>query len=273
MLIYPAIDLLGGACVRLLRGSYDEVTEFSRDPLAVARRFVGAGAPALHVVDLDGARAGRPVSAELILRIRGEVGVPLQVGGGLRRDEDVALYLEAGIERAILGTRALEEPGWIGRMLERHGPERVAAAVDVRGESPLTHGWTVEADPDLGALLAALRALGVTTAVYTDSTRDGALAGPDLAGTRTVVEGGFRVIAAGGISSAEDILRLREIGVAGAVIGSALYRGTLTVDEAVEASRSPAAMRPAPPKGPGTSAGGARSTEPRAAVTRDGGPC
>jgi len=236
VVIYPAIDLLGGACVRLLRGSYEHVTEFSDDPLAMARGFEAAGAPALHVVDLDGAREGRPVHAELILRIRRAVDVSLQVGGGLRHERDVAAYLEAGIDRVILGTGAAEACAWTGSLVDRFGADRIAAAADVRDGKPLLRGWTARAGHTFSSLLASFRTVGVTTVVYTNTARDGALSGADLAGTRAVVESGFRVIAAGGIASTADVRALRDIGALGAVIGSALYSGKLSLADAMEAA-------------------------------------
>lgn len=236
MRIWPAVDLLDGRCVRLYRGRYDEVTEYSRDPAAVAEGFVDRGAGALHVVDLDGAREGRPVNLDAVLEIRRRIGVPMQVGGGLREDEDVRRYLEAGVDRLILGTGAVRDPGWLARLVESHGPEAVAAGVDVRDEAVLTDGWTEAASLDRDGLLDALDACGIRTVVYTDTTRDGTLTVPDVEGAREVVGRGFRTLVAGGVSRVEHVRRLREAGAAGAVIGSALYTGALALEDALRAA-------------------------------------
>lgn len=236
MRIWPAVDLLDGRCVRLYRGRYDEVTEYSRDPAAVAEGFVGRGAGALHVVDLDGAREGRPMSAATVLEIRRRVDVPLQVGGGLRKDEDVQRYLEAGVDRVIVGTGAVRDPEWIARLVDRHGPGAVAAGVDVRREKVLTEGWTREAGVDRDGLLDALDACGVRTVVYTDTTRDGTLTVPDVEGARSVVDRGFRTVVAGGICRPEHVREVREAGAVGAVIGSAIYTGDLELEDALRAA-------------------------------------
>lgn len=240
MRIWPAVDLLEGRCVRLYRGRYDEVTEYSRDPAAVAEGFVERGAEALHVVDLDGARDGRPVHRSTVLEIRRRVDVPLQVGGGLRDDGDVERYLEAGVDRVILGTGAVRDPDWLARLVERHGPEAVAAGVDVREDRVLTDGWTEAASLDREGLLDVLQARGVRTVVYTDTTRDGTLTVPDVTGAGEVVARGFHTLVAGGISRLEDVRRLREAGVDGAVIGSALYTGDLELEEVLRVAASPA---------------------------------
>ncbi len=239
MLIYPAIDLLDGHCVRLLRGSYTEVTEFSRDPVSVARGFVAAGAEALHVVDLDGAREGRPVNSEAILRIREACAVPLHVGGGLRRAADLALYLQAGVERVILGTTAATNPELLAAMVQKYGANSLLAAVDLRDGKVVVEGWQQETEKDIDAFLTALGSQGVTNVIYTDTTRDGALVGPDLVGAQRVISLGFRTIVAGGVSTLKDIRSLRSIGAAGSVVGSALYRSKMRLRDAIEAGAGP----------------------------------
>lgn len=236
MVIYPAIDILEGACVRLHRGDYDRVTEYSRDPVAVAGRFADAGAEALHVVDLDGAREGRPANRDIVLEIRRRTRLPLQVGGGVRSDEVVTRYLEAGIDRVILGTAAIRRPEWLGSLVERFGSDRIAASVDVRDGRVLVEGWRTSSATGPEAALEALAPRGVTTVVYTDTTRDGTLTGPDVAGARRFADGGFRTIVAGGIASTEQIALLRAAGVAGVIVGSALYEGALTLEEARSAA-------------------------------------
>ncbi len=237
MRVWPAIDLLDGRCVRLHQGRYDRVTEHGRDPTAVARRFVSGGARALHVVDLDGAREGEPRHRELVLRLRDELDVPMQVGGGLRSEAAAGRYLEAGVDRVILGTAAVRRPDRLGRLLERHGGRAVAVGVDVRDGRVVVEGWTEESALERDELLDRLEAMGVETVVYTDTTRDGTLTVPDLEGARTVIDRGFRTLVAGGVSRAEDVAALREAGAAGVVVGSALHTGALALDDALTAAR------------------------------------
>lgn len=238
MIVYPAVDLLRGACVRLYRGDYEQATEYSRDPAAVAEQFVREGADALHVVDLDGAREGSPENADLVLEVRNRIDVPLQVGGGLRRTEDVARYLDAGVDRVIIGTASAESPGWLRSLLDRFGPDRVAAGVDVKEDEVMVRGWLEGSGATVDEALAALREIGVETVVYTDVTRDGTLSRPDVEGARRVVEAGFRTLAAGSISSPEHLRDLRRAGAHGAVVGSALYEGEMTLAEARAAAGS-----------------------------------
>lgn len=240
MIVYPAVDVLRGACVRLYRGEYERATEYSRDPAAVAERFVRDGAEALHVVDLDGAREGRPENAGPILEARERTEVPMQVGGGLRRTEDVARYLGAGVDRVVIGTASAESPEWMASLLDRYGPERVAAGLDVKDGEVMVRGWLEGSGAGAEGALEALRELGVETVVYTDVTRDGTLSRPNVEGARRVVERGFRTVAAGGVSRPEHLRDLRDAGVRGAVVGSAFYEGEMTLPEALSAARGDA---------------------------------
>ena len=236
MRVWPAVDLLDGRCVRLYRGRYDEVTEYDRDPVAVARRFVADGARALHVVDLDGARDGEPRHVGTIRELRRALDVPMQVGGGLRSEAAVDRYLDGGIDRVILGTAAVRRPERVARMIRRHGPGAVAVGVDVRDGRVVVEGWTEESELARDEMLRRLGELGVETVVYTDTTRDGTLTVPDVAGAREVVDHGFRTLVAGGVSRVEDIAALREAGAAGVVVGSALYTGDLALADARRAA-------------------------------------
>jgi phosphoribosylformimino-5-aminoimidazole carboxamide ribotide isomerase len=236
MIVYPAIDLLDGACVRLYQGDYDAVTRFSDDPLQVAGAFAAQGAQALHVVDLEGARSGAPAHAELVMGIAAECGLPIQVGGGIRTPEQAASYLDGGVHRVLIGTAAVSDPGWLSDAVQRYGADRVAVALDVRDGEVVTEGWLSESGRTADSVTASLRALGVETLLYTDTRRDGTLTSVDSEGSRRLVEAGFQVIAAGGISSTADIRALRRVGAAGAVVGSALYRGRMTLPEAMEAA-------------------------------------
>lgn len=232
MLIWPAVDLLDGRCVRLYQGRYDEVTEFSRDPVEVAAAFAEEGARAIHVVDLDGAREGEPVNVDLVREIRRRVDLPMQVGGGLRDADQVARYLEDGVDRVILGTGAARRPDWVAGLVEEHGPDAIAAGVDVREGEVVVEGWTEGSGVSKEEVLDRLSEAGVETVVYTDTVRDGTLGRPDVDGAEEVISRGFRTLVAGGISRADDIEALREAGASGVVIGSALYHGTLSLPEA-----------------------------------------
>ena len=236
MIVYPAIDLLDGACVRLYQGDYDAVTRFSDDPLKVAGAFVAQGAQAIHVVDLEGARSGAPTHAELVLSIASESGLPVQVGGGIRTLEQASTYLEGGVYRVLIGTAAISDPAWLADAVRQYGVDRVAVALDVRDGEVVTEGWLSGSGRTADAVTASLRSLRIETLLYTDTRRDGTLTSVDAEGSRRLVEAGFRVIAAGGVSSTADIRALRQVGAAGAVIGSALYRGRMTLPEALEAA-------------------------------------
>jgi len=238
VIVYPAIDLLGGACVRLLRGDYGEVTRFSEDPLAVAGGFAAAGARWIHVVDLDGARDGAPVHAGLARAIALETGLPVQVGGGIRTLEDAAAYLDAGVRRVMLGTAAAREPELLSQAVLRWGPERVAAAVDVRDGRVVVEGWLSDAGLAPEMVLDRLRRSGIEVVLHTDTTRDGTLGSANVAAARALVGEGFRVIAAGGVASLDDVRELRASGAEGCVIGSALYRGALKLEEAIACAES-----------------------------------
>jgi len=236
MIVYPAIDLLDGACVRLHQGDFGAVTRFSDEPLQVAREFAAAGARALHVVDLDGARKGEAIHAGLVAEIAAATGLPVQVGGGIRTAERAAAYLDSGVHRILVGTAAIYAADWLPGAVSRYGADRVAAAVDVRDGEVLTEGWLAGSGVDVGAVGAVLRERGITTVLYTDTRRDGTLTSADAEGTRRLVDSGFSVIAAGGVTTVDDIRALRSVGAAGVVIGSALYRGRITLEQALEAA-------------------------------------
>lgn len=237
MNVWPAVDLLDGRCVRLYRGRFDEVTEFSRDPVAVAEAFADDGARHLHVVDLDGARDGSPANTGVVLEIRRRLDVRLQVGGGIRTDEAAARYLRAGVDRVIVGTAAVRRPEWLAELVARHGAGSVAAGVDVRDGEVVVEGWREGSGVARADLLEALADAGVETVVYTDTVRDGTLTRPDVEGAREVVEAGFRTLVAGGVSRTGDVAALRDAGVHGVVVGSALYHGEMSLGEARAAAR------------------------------------
>ena len=235
MRLFPAIDILGGSAVRLVKGDFDAKTVYDSDPLAAARGWTEAGARALHVVDLDGARAGRPLNLEQLRRIA-ELGVPVQYGGGLRSIAAVGDALAAGAARVILGTAAFSDPGLLRAALAAHGPERVLVSVEVRGGRLSIAGWTETSELSAEQVLERLQASGVRELVYTNVDRDGMLEGPDIEEVRTVarlVSGRF--VYSGGIGALCDLERLAALGqpaLAGVIVGKALYEGRFTVAEA-----------------------------------------
>jgi len=246
--LYPAIDILGGSAVRLVKGDFSAKTVYDSDPLAAARGFTEAGARLLHVVDLDGAKTGGPVNLEHLRRICGELGVSVQYGGGLRSSEAVSDALQAGAARVILGTAAFTDPDLLARALDAHGPERVLVSVDVRGGRVATAGWTESTALETAEVLERLHASGVRDLVYTNVDRDGMLEGPDLEEV-TLVAAAVRgsVVYSGGIgrlSDLEGLAGLRQASLEGVIVGKALYERRFTVAEALAALDPEPAGRP-----------------------------
>ena len=233
MIVYPAIDLRGGRCVRLLEGAFERETVYGDDPVAVARGFEAAGAGWLHVVDLDGARAGRPVQADLVAAICAAVRIPVQVGGGLRDAAAVDAALAAGATRAVLGTVAVQDPERAATIC-RARPGRVALGLDARDGRLRVAGWTEGAETTATAAAALAAELGAAAVIYTDIGRDGTERGPDLEGTRAVARAaGVPVIASGGIGALEHVRAVAALGVAGVIIGRALYTGAVGLADAL----------------------------------------
>jgi phosphoribosylformimino-5-aminoimidazole carboxamide ribotide isomerase len=234
--LYPAIDILGGNAVRLVRGDFDAKKVYDEDPLSAARGWTDAGARFLHVVDLDGAKQGRPVNLEHLRRIAGELDVPVQYGGGLRTAGAVDEALQAGAARVILGTAAFTDPELLRRALDAHGPDRVLVSVDVRGGRVATAGWTETSEPSTAAVLERLLAGGVEQLVYTNVDRDGMLEGPDLEEVRRVTGSvSASILYSGGIgklSDLEDLAGLQQPSLSGVIVGKALYEGRFTIAQA-----------------------------------------
>jgi phosphoribosylformimino-5-aminoimidazole carboxamide ribotide isomerase len=233
--IIPAIDIKDGKCVRLYQGDFAQVTVYDDDPTAMARRWVGQGAQRLHVVDLDGARAGHPVNTDSILAIVQSAAVPVQIGGGLRDESAVLAALELGVARVILGTAAVQQPKLIARLAERYG-ERIAVGVDARDGVVATSGWTEQAQVRAPQLVEHMASLGVRRVIYTDISRDGTLSEPNYEATAALVRlGGPAIIASGGVGRLEHLLRLASTGVEAVIVGRALYTGDLQLPAAIEA--------------------------------------
>ena len=233
MLIIPAIDLRGGRCVRLRQGDYDRETVFSDDPAAMARHWVSEGATYLHVVDLDGAREGRPVNREAIRAIVQTAGVPCQLGGGLRNESDLQAAFEVGLDRLIIGTQALKSPDWVVTMCAVY-PGKLMLGIDAKRGLVAGEGWydvSHETAIDLARNYEHQPLAGI---VYTDIDRDGMMQGPNLGAIFDLATSvPFPVIASGGVTTLDDVRRLNELPIAGYIVGRALYEGTLNLREAI----------------------------------------
>lgn len=243
MELIPAIDLRGGKVVRLRQGDFAQESVYGHDPIAVAQRWAEIGARRLHVVDLDGARAGRPVQAEIVRLILSSVPIACQVGGGIRTTEDARSMLDLGADRVILGTALLHDRA-LGRLLvEEHGPQRIVAAIDVRDGLAVGSAWADDtAGEQASSVTERLFESGIRWLAVTSIERDGMLSGPDLPAL-TALRGALpaaRLIASGGISSIEDLRALAQAGMAAAILGRSLYEGRIDLIEAM------AAMRPTP---------------------------
>ena len=237
MILYPAIDLKDGACVRLLRGDMAQATVYADDPAAQARAFAQAGCQWLHVVDLDGAFAGRPVNRAAIEAIVAAVDVPIQLGGGIRDLATLEAWLAAGISRVVLGTAAVRDPAFVEAACAAH-PGRVAVGIDARDGRAAVDGWAETSDVPALDLARRAAQVGAAAIVYTDIARDGALEGPNLAATRTIAQAvEVPVIASGGVAGLSDLAALKALeddGVAGVIVGRAFYDGRIDPTAAIE---------------------------------------
>jgi len=236
--IYPAIDIRGGRCVRLTQGDYGRETVYYDDPVEAALEWVRQGATWLHVVDLDGAKEGRPVHAELIARIAAEAGVPVQAGGGVRTEADIERMLKGGVARVVLGTKAIEDPDLVRRAVSSYG-DRVAVGLDARDGNVAVRGWLETTGARAEDVAKELADCGVAVFVVTDIGRDGTMKGPNVeAAVRVARASGRPVVASGGVADLADLIRLKERerdGVVGVIVGKALYAGAFTLREALAA--------------------------------------
>jgi phosphoribosylformimino-5-aminoimidazole carboxamide ribotide isomerase len=230
VIVIPAIDLRGGKCVRLTQGDYSRETIFDDDPVAVAGRWESAGASLLHVVDLEGARDGVPRQKDTIVEIVEALGIPVQVGGGIRTIEHAASLLRAGVSRIVLGTAAVNDPDLVLALLSRHGPSRIVVGVDARDGMVATQGWLETSSLDALDLIARMADAGVERVVYTDIERDGMLSSPNFGAVREAAGQGVVIIASGGVSRREDLESLAGIpGVEATIVGRALYTGDVVL--------------------------------------------
>ena len=238
MQIWPAIDLRGGKCVRLRQGDFDRETVFGDDPVQMARRWVDEGAECLHLVDLDGARDGRPANREAVAAIVAAVDVCCQLGGGIRHEDTIRSLLEMGLQRLVIGTRALKQPDWF-RSMCRGFPNQLALGIDAQSGRVATDGWLETSEMPATELAGMFAAEPIAAIVYTDIAKDGMMAGPNLAAMaemNAAVQ--LPVVASGGVATVHDVEQLAEIGVGGCIIGRALYEGQLTLRDALAATAS-----------------------------------
>lgn len=234
MIIYPAIDLKEGKCVRLRQGDYDAVTVYAKNPVEVAKEWERQGAKYLHLVDLDGARQGVSINHDVIGEIVRAVKIPVQLGGGIRTLEDIQEKLDLGIARVILGSVVISHKELVEVAIKRWGPERIVIGIDAKDGMVAIQGWLEVTSQSVIALARQLKSIGTKTIIYTDIAKDGMMQGPNVLETQQMIqETGLQVIASGGITELLDLKKLGAIGVSGAIIGKALYTGSIQLREAL----------------------------------------
>ena len=236
MYLFPAIDLIGGKAVRLLRGDYEQMTVYSDDPVSVAKDFEAQGARFIHMVDLEGARDGGTPNLETVRRVAEETGLFVEIGGGIRSMETVKTYLDAGVDRVILGTAAVEDEDFLREAVSRYG-EHIAVGADIRDGYVSTRGWLVQSEFTLEAFCRKMQALGVKTLICTDISRDGAMRGTNRELYRDLKDRySMDITASGGVSSLEDVEALAAMDLYGAIIGKAYYTGDIILSDALAAA-------------------------------------
>ena len=234
MKIYPAIDISHGKCVRLIQGLRQQETVYGDDPIKMARKWMNEGAKQLHIVDLDGAFDDNNYNANIIGKIAKTVDIPIQMGGGIRSLERLRFVFDMGVKRAILGTAAIEKPDFVEEIASLY-EDRIAIAIDAKEGKVAIRGWTRNSEVDVIELALKMKGFGVKTVIYTDISRDGMLTGPNVDATARLIEAtGLDVIASGGISSLDDLVKLKAIAVSGVIIGKALYNGNFSLKDALK---------------------------------------
>lgn len=237
MYVIPAIDLRNGKCVRLIQGKYDRQITYHDDPVKQAKEFIAAGAKWLHIVDLDGAKLGRPVNTDTISAIANLRQLKIEVGGGLRDEPSIKQLLDIGVERIIIGTKAVSDFEWFSRMAEKFSG-KVALGLDAKGSNVATHGWTQKSPQKLLDFAVEAAKLPIAAIIYTDISKDGMMKGPNLERTKALIEiVQIPIIASGGVSKIDDIKELAKIGAAAVIIGRSLYEGTLKLSDTINASK------------------------------------
>ena len=237
MLIYPAIDLYEGKAVRLFKGNYNQMTVYHDNPLAVALDFQRCGAVCIHMVDLQGARDGTTPNLETVCKIKEHTGLFCQIGGGIRTMEVIDRYLNAGIDRVILGTAAVTEPGFVEAAVTKYG-DRIAVGIDIKDGKVAIKGWTETSDRDAMDFCSQMQSVGVRTIICTDISKDGAMQGTNHTLYQTLSERfDLQIIASGGVSTLEDIQQLASQKIHGAIVGKAYYTGALDLAQAIEVAK------------------------------------
>ncbi|MBN2182245.1 MAG: 1-(5-phosphoribosyl)-5-[(5-phosphoribosylamino)methylideneamino]imidazole-4-carboxamide isomerase [Sedimentisphaerales bacterium] len=238
MYIIPAIDLIEGQCVRLIQGRYDRRINYQSDPVKQAEDFIAAGAGWLHIVDLEGAKAGKPVNTEAIAAIAQLGQLKIEVGGGLRDELSLQQLFDIGIERAIIGTKAVTDFEWFGRMAEKFSG-KIVLGLDARGSKISTEGWLEDSSEPLLDFARRAAQLPLAAIIYTDITKDGMMTGPNIERTKALVEAvDIPVVASGGVTTIADIKNVAQIGAAAAIVGRSLYEGTINLADAIKAAKA-----------------------------------
>ena len=233
MVIYPAIDLINGKCVRLTQGKYDNVTVYSDNPVSMAKSFMDAGSKYIHMVDLDGAKSGVTCNFKIIAEVA-KLGISVQTGGGIRDIETIERYIDSGVSRVILGTSAVNNPELVIEAVSRYD-DKIAVGIDAKDGLVAVNGWEKTSSFKAVAFAKKMESIGVKYIIYTDISRDGMLKGPNLWAMREMTENlNINVIASGGVSCMEDIIALKPTGVSGVIVGKALYTGKVDLQKALE---------------------------------------
>ncbi|MBE7024800.1 MAG: 1-(5-phosphoribosyl)-5-[(5-phosphoribosylamino)methylideneamino]imidazole-4-carboxamide isomerase [Ruminococcaceae bacterium] len=237
MLIFPAIDLYEGKAVRLLRGAYDQMTVYSENPPEIAADFAAAGASCIHLVDLEGAKAGTTPNIHVVEKIAARSSLFTEIGGGIRNMETVDKYISIGVDRIILGTAAVEDETFLTRAVEKYG-EKIAVGADIKDGFIAVRGWTEKSDKDAFSFCRRMETLGVKTLICTDISKDGAMQGTNRELYRDLSQKyAMQIVASGGVSTIEDIRHLAGLGLYGAIIGKAYYTGAISLEEAIEVAK------------------------------------
>lgn len=234
MIIYPAIDLKDKSCVRLEQGVYEKMTVYEKDPVKVAKRWEAMGAQALHLVDLDGARDGERINEDVVKKIVENINIPVELGGGIRDQEGIEKILELGVSEVIVGTAAVKNPAWIKAMIEKYG-KKIIVSIDASKGFLATDGWEEVSNIKAIDYIRELESYGLNRIVYTDIAKDGMLSGPNFEIYEELSkESSIEIIASGGVTTLEDVKRLKEMDLYGAIVGKALYDGKLDLEEVLK---------------------------------------
>src|SRR5699024_84033 len=234
MIIFPAIDILNGKCVRLIQVDYNKEVIYDDSPVDMAKQWEAKGAEFIHIVDLDGAKTGKSINEQIIIDIAKAVTVPIQVGGGIRSMDNVKTYLNSGVNRVIVGTAAIEDEAFLNEAVTTYG-ERIVVSLDAKDGYVATEGWTDTSDVRALDIVKDLEKIGVKTIVYTDIAKDGMLQGPNLEEQQAMNEAtSIDVIASGGVTTREDVDNLKNLNMYGAIVGKALYDGKITLEELIK---------------------------------------